>query len=60
MCCGMLRHASIPPPTGPKTGAAACCGMLQPLVTFVFIPPPCGFVMANLLLLTKLQWNVLP
>ena len=29
MCCGMLRHASNPPPTGPQN---RCCGMLQPLV----------------------------
>ena len=25
-CCGMLRHASKPPPTGPKI---RCCGMLR-------------------------------
>ena len=26
VCCGMLRHASKPPPTGPKN---RCCGMLR-------------------------------
>ena len=38
-CCGMLQHASKPPPTGPKIRccgmlrhSAACCGMLQLLV----------------------------
>ena len=28
VCCGMLRHASKSPPTGPKN---RCCGMLQPI-----------------------------
>ena len=26
LCCGMLRHASKPPPTGPKI---RCCGILR-------------------------------